>query len=155
MASTSNKPIGRYSSQYLRNLGAQKKVQTVNGELTNTFQYNRDLVTDLPVGSTLLGNEDLEPAFTRNELFHTIQAYYQARGASLANAQTMTLLAFDTSNVLNINPYRVVEDPIDQRTGYISVAYGYLNLFRTPSDEQNLASDINNGRSRLSRQIKP
>lgn len=149
------RPVGRYSSQFLRKLGAQKKVQEVDGQLTNTFQYNRDLEVDLPVGSTLLGNPDLEPASTRNELFYAIQAYYQSRGASVANAQTMTLLAFDTASVLNLNPYEIIEDPLDQRTSYVSVAYSYLNLFRTPSDEQNLVSDITNSRSRLGRQIRP
>lgn len=148
--------IGRFSSQMLTYLGAQRNVVTVNGSPTNAFKYangpvvfpNPSNVSQAALGSGVVGN--FSPT-----AYDTTRCYFINRGASAVYADTMTALAIDMATLMNVTPQAFLEQA--EKLGKIDFTddtYRAFNILRDPSSQVGKITSVDNRNSLQSRQIR-
>lgn len=145
-------PFTRFSAELLKLGGAQPKTKVAGGSQTSTYDQRRSGELTAPPVSSVLGNGGVKGSVGSNT-FSAIQGYFESRGASKSNAQTMALLIVDTGKSLNVSPMQLLENQFGTQTMLRPSAYSTLNDMRTASDQQSLVRDINNAKANNARQI--
>lgn len=147
-----NVPFTRFSAELLKLGGAQPKTKVAGGAQTSTYGQRRGGELTAPPVSSVFSNGGVSGAVSGNT-FSAIQAYFESRGASKSNAQTMALLVVDTGKSLNVSPMQLIESYLGTQTMLRPSAYSTINDMRTASDQQSLVNDVNNAKANNARQI--
>jgi hypothetical protein len=156
MAKSNLAPIGRFSSQMLTYLGAQRNVNIVNNAPVNVFKYEIGPTTFAPPANTLQANlgKGVVGSF-KSAYFDSVKCYFLSRNSSVVYADTMAALIIDTASILNVSPQRLLNQ-MDQNglLDFTSGAYRAMNMLRDPGNQIGKATTPSNNASLQSRQIR-
>lgn len=156
MANSNIASIGRFSSQMLTYLGAQKTVKSVNGTPQNTFKWSSGptyfpspgSISQADLGGGVVGNYSAAT-------YNSTVCYFLSRGTGPLYAQTMTALAIDMANTLGISTQNLLEQ---SETGgqllFTDDAYRAFNMFRDPGNQVGIVTTVNNKYSLQAREIR-
>ena len=147
--------IGRFSSKMLQQYGAQKTAQQNGGKISNRFAFSKGGEYYYDPTTIVLTDIALETGSVQEDVFTAIFGYFQSKGASTTNAQTMAAIIIDTAKYTGKSPMSIL-DSFDgsTKTALDLSAYKGLNALRSVSDQQEVVSDINNNKSLKSRSIR-
>jgi hypothetical protein len=147
--------VGRFSSQMLTQLGAQRLVQNVTGQYVNTYKYSNGNTTFIEPGA--LQQSNLGALVVGNfapTTYDNTKSFFLSRGASTAYADTMAALAIDMASILQISVQQLLENA--ELTGQLlltDVAYSAFNTLRDPGNQVGSIKSVSNRSSYKSREI--
>jgi hypothetical protein len=148
--------IGRFSSQMLTYLGAQKTVKFVNGNPTNTFKYASGNTVFPSAGSVL--QSDLGGGVVGNyspNTFDSTKCFFLSRGVGSLYADTMAGLAIDMAAQMGISPQELLEKAdITGQLLFSENAYRAFNNLRDPGNQVGIVTSASNRYSLQARQIR-
>lgn len=149
----SGNDVGRFSSTLLGQFGARRNVNQVEGVAGNVFSLSRGNESYPSPDSIALSAGNFSSGALSENTYTAIQAFYESRGASLANASAMASVTMDSAKMMGVHPMSLL-DYNSSNTALSRDAYSNLNDLRTVSDQQHLVSDVNNRKSLKSRSIR-
>lgn len=155
--SNSNVPsLGRFSSQILTYLGAQRTVKLVGSQFANTYKYATGSISYPDVGSvqqymgtiTVVGN--YTPA-----AYDSTKSFFISRGASIMYAEAMTALLIDMSYMLGVSPQSLLENSeVMGKLTLSTSSYSKFNNLRDSGNQVGKATAVTNNKSLQSRAIR-
>jgi len=156
MANSNLPALGRFSSQMLTYLGAQRTVQTTSNGSYNTFKYATEPLTYPSPGSQKMANLGLGVVgAVSGGLFDRVKGYFLSRGASQTYADTMTLLTIDIAFILDITPISLIEKVEKEgKVLFTDEMLSSFNVLRDPSHQVAQSSDISNRDSFKANEIR-
>lgn len=146
--------VGRFSSGLLNQFGAQRKTALSNGAIVNKFSNSQGNEFSPNVESRMLTDKELTTGAVNENTYTAVQAYFESRGASLANSATMASITIDTAKLIGISPMLLLEYTDNNEVVLSGDAYSSLNELRSASDQNQLVSDVNNRKSLKARSIR-
>jgi len=156
MADANISTIGRFSSQMLTYLGAQKTVQIINGVPTNTFKYATGPITFPSAGS--ISQAFLGGGVVGNyspSAFDSTKSYFLSRGAGPLYADTMAALAIDMASMTGTSPQALLEQAESSgKLVFTENSYRAFNNLRDPGNQVGTVTSVDNRYSLQANQIR-
>ena len=147
---------GRFSSQMLTYLGAQRIVQNINGSPANVFSYATGPVSYINAGSFLqstLGNGVV--GSYSSTIYNYVRCYFLSRGVGNTYADTMAAITIDVASIMGVTPQNLLEQSESfSKLMFSPDAFRFFNELRDPSHQIGKATTPSNSKSLLSREIR-
>ena len=156
MANSNISAIGRFSSQMLTYLGAQRTVKGSGAGPVNTFKYSTGPTVFPPPGS--ISQAALGEGVVGNyspDVYNSTKCYFMSRGAGVMYADTMTALAIDISATIGVPIQLVLEQAFSEgKIMFTDEAYRAFNIFRDPGNQVGIVTSVDNRYSLQAREIR-
>lgn len=148
MADSKISTMGRFSSQMLSYLGAQRSS-------TGAIKYHIDDSPIYPRSTVPFENRGRVPGSYSPTTYNTTRCFFLSRGASDVYADTMSALAVDTASLMGIPVHEFLQ--LVEQSGRLTLtpeASQAINMLRDPGNQLDRVKSVNNRTSFQSRQIR-
>ena len=149
----SSQDIGRYSTDAIRQLGAKRKVITANGRRKNFFDSRKGGEKFYSPENVILNDNRVKIESYPEVKFFVVKAYFQKRGSSDSNAETLAMLIFDIARLEKVDPLVLLESLPSGKVGLSDIAYLSMNVLRPVDSQHQKVSDVNNRKSLKAKNI--
>lgn len=146
---SSSLQVGRFSTQLLQQSGAQKEVRTADGAVVNQYANARGSEVFADPGSVNLSPGKFTKSAYSINTFTAVRSYFESRGASSANADTMAALTMDVARSSGQHPISLLDYNSKGSTSFNAEIMNYLNRYRPNGQQQDVYEDTSNKRDSI------
>lgn len=150
-----NSQLGRFSTQMLEQLGAQRKVRNVNGAKANVYDQKQGSESFLSPDAVRLAFTNTSSGSVKPVLFDVVFSYFQKVSGSAKTAETLAIVLIDAAKFQGVSPLTLIESARAGKVNLVESIYPYINLLRGAGDQHERIRGIDNKNSIKNRGVRP
>jgi hypothetical protein len=148
--------MSRFSKDTLNNLGSSKQVKITNGVASVTYSNSTGMEPSLPADAgEVIADPTMLPGAINVHNYYALYGYLEGRSKSAVYASTMASVLLDAAKMKGIPAYTLIDSVKRGDLASVAQFYPEINALRSPSDQQEITSNINNSNSIKFRNINP